>query len=85
MKKTGRLPKAGDKYTIAGVRFGKYSNGRIFTTRCWKGKETVLIVESNETMSITEALSKMADQAVVDEIISKHDREVEACVQRLLT
>ena len=42
MEYENRELKAGDKMTVAGLRFGKYPNGRQWTTRCWKGKETVL-------------------------------------------
>jgi len=41
--------KIGDKITISGIRFGKYPNGRTFTTRCRKGNETVLTVSTTET------------------------------------
>ena len=56
MKKTDREVKVGDKITIAGVRYGKYPDDRTFTTRCWKGKESILTVTSNDTFEIKPGL-----------------------------
>lgn len=41
--------KPGDKFTVAGIRYGKYPKGRAFTTRCRKGNETVLTVKRIDT------------------------------------